>query len=308
MGKLALLTALSSFTSAAVVPRALRDYTIPQDAGLLGAVRALAITAKRATFLYGPPVAGGPSYPIGALALTRTTVDSVAVQLDSAPLLVGSGADAASATLHASKYDGLDTLEDYTKLYYGEWKASLPGGPNPGALTNYTQDLFFSMERLANSPYQIRRLNPSFDSLEFDIEDAVAKEVTGSTQGELLKAGRLFYADYRDQTSANYPATGTRYAAACDAYFYIDSNGDFLPLAIRPNAGSDLVYTPADSEGDWMLAKIMYNVNDSWFAQWNHLAATHEVVQIAYMAAIRTMSDDHPVLALLNHRMSFPRT
>ena len=166
--------------------------------------------------------------------------------------------------------------------------------------TNYTQDLLFSMERLSISPYQVRRLDPSSDSLEFEIDDSTAKAVSGMTLAQLLQAGRLFYADYRDQ--ANLTPT-TRYSAACDAYFYIDeSSGEFLPLAIRTNVGSNLIYTPKDSPNDWLLAKMMYNVNDFWFAQWNHLAGTHEVVQIAYMAAIRTLSEEHPVLAVLNRR------
>ena len=118
------------------------------------------------------------------------------------------------------------------------------------------------------------------------------------TLSELLQDGRLFYADYRDQ---NQLTRTSMYSAAVDAYFYIDRwSGDFLPLAIRTNVGANLIYTPEDSHADWMLAKMMYNVNDFWFSQWNHLAGTHEVVQIAYMAAIRTLSEDHPVLGMLN--------
>ena len=140
--------------------------------------------------------------------------------------------------------------------------------------------------------------DPSADTLQFRVDDRTAKEVMGSTLDRLFQAGRLFYADYRDQ--ADLPKT-SRYGAACDAYFYIEeSSGDFLPLAIRTNVGANLIYTPEDSPSDWLLAKIMLNANDFWFAQWMHLAQTHEVVQIAYMAAIRTLSEQHPVLALLN--------
>lgn len=202
------------------------------------------------------------------------------------------------------QYDGLRTLDDYTKLYDGRWEATLPGGPNPGVLTNYSQDLFFSMERLANSPYQVRRLDPTTDTLPFDVEDVVVRKLAAnSTLERLFHAGRLFYADYRDQNADNLTPTGTRYAASCDAYFYIHPEcGDFVPLAIRTNVGANLIYTPEDSFGDWMLAKIMLNANDFWFAQWHHLAQTHEVVQINYMAAIRTLSEQHPVLGLLNRR------
>ena len=198
-------------------------------------------------------------------------------------------------------YDGLDTLKDYTKLYPSEWKNTLPKGPLLGVETNYSQDLFFSMERLSISPYQVRRLDPSSDSLAFQIDDNTVTDISGMTLQQLFQAGRLFYADYRDQKSL---IPTSMYSAACDAYFYIDQfSGDFLPLAIRTNVGVSLIYTPQDSPSDWLLAKMMYNVNDFWFAQWNHLAGTHEVVQIAYMAAIRTLSEEHPVLTVLNRCM-----
>lgn len=191
----------------------------------------------------------------------------------------------------------MKTVEDYTLLYNGEWTNSLPKGPAPGVLANYSQDLFFSMERLANSPFAVRRLTSR--SLPFRVDDSVARQITGSTAQQLLSDRRLFYADYTNQ--AGLPASSGKYAAACDAFFYIDKrSGNFLPLAIRTNVGANLIYTPADSPADWMLAKIMYNINDFFYTQVNHLAATHEVIQIVWMAAIRTLSVDHPIYGLLD--------
>lgn len=188
-------------------------------------------------------------------------------------------------------------MGDYTLLYDGEWTHTLPNGPAPGVLTNYTQDLFFSMERLANSAFSVKRLAPGA-SLAFDVDDATAKNLTGSTLAQLLAAGRLFYADHSDQS--NLAKTSDKYGAACSAFFYIASSGDFLPLAIRTNTGADLVYTPADNPEDWLLAKILFNINDFFFNQVYHLAATHEVIQITWMAAIRTLSTEHPVYGLLD--------
>lgn len=274
----------------------LGDYSIPQNGDLL---RSTGVLAKQLTFLYGPPVAGGPAYPTGLLGLLKVTDDLAAIQLELTPEAAQALLDVTGSVAGVGKYDGLQTMEDYTQLYNGEWKNTLPNGPDPGVLTNYTNDLLFSMERLSNSPYQVRRLNPNADSLNFRVDDGIAKNLTGSTLQQLLSDGRLFYSDYRDQ--AELTQNLGKYSAAVDAYFYIDSkSGDFLPLAIRTNVGSNLIYTPADTANDWLLAKIMYNVNDFWFAQWNHLASTHEVVQIVWMAAIRTLSEQHPVQGLLN--------
>jgi hypothetical protein len=198
------------------------------------------------------------------------------------------------------QYDGLKTLRDYEGLYNGEWQASAgPNGVDPGMLTNYTQDLFFSMERLSLSPFAIRRLYPVHNGLPFDIPDEVCQNITGQTIAGLLVEGRLFYIDHSAQRHLN--KTPDKYVPACDAYFYISHDkGDLMPLAIRSDNEKDLIYTPLDAPNDWLLAKMMFNVNDFFFSQIHHLANTHYVADVVYQAAIRTMSRQHPVLAIIS--------
>jgi len=199
---------------------------------------------------------------------------------------------------------GIKTLSDYELLYKGQWKNSMPAGLDVGILSNYTDDLLFSMERLSVNPFTIRRLSPS-DSLPFTVEDTISSNITGITLQSLFNSGSLFYADHRYQASLQ--SINDRYAGACDAYFYVDTkSGNFLPLAIRTNVGNNLIYTPADSTNDWLLAKMMFNLNDFFQSQWYHLSATHNVVEIVYEAAYRTLSEDHPVMALLERRQFFP--
>jgi len=169
-----------------------------------------------------------------------------------------------------------------------------------GQLTNYTQDLLFSMERLSVNPYPVRRLNPIKDTLPFPVDTGSVQKLAGTDLQTLFKTGSLFYVDHSSQ--AKLPKTG-RYSAACEAYFYIHPQSkDFLPLAIKPNAGGNLVYTPLDQANDWLLAKIMFNVNDLFHGQGYHLVNSHAVAEIVHQAAIRTLSDDHPILAVLNRR------
>ena len=301
---LALGAVLPSEVSCLAVPRpklmsraALTAYVLPQnDTGVT--YRPANISVKQAGFQYGAPVAGGPFYPTGSLAATRIAADQAAIQADQNPITAAIQTDTQESVSAAASYNGLRTLNDYAQVYNGHFKTTLPNGPLPGMLTNYTQDLLFSMERLSISPYAIRRLNPALDTLQFSVDDGTALKLTTMTLVQLFQAGRLFYADYRDQLLLT---PNDRFTAAVDAFFYISpTSGQFLPLAIRSNVGAGLIYTPADSPSDWLLAKIMYNANDFWFAQWNHLAGTHEVVQIAYLAAMRSLSDLHPVLGLLN--------
>lgn len=175
----------------------------------------------------------------------------------------------------------------------------MPSGPYPGILANYTDDLLFSMAQLSENPFRIVRV-PRHALLPFAVLNA--ERIAGQTLPALQDAGRLFFADFLDQ--AHLHKTAGKHSAACQAYFYLHPvSEDFLPLAIKPKVkGSDLVYTPEDLPNDWLLAKMMFNVNSFWHAQWYHLAATHVVAEIVYLSAIRTLSDEHPIMAILHRR------
>ncbi|KAH8666967.1 lipoxygenase [Xylariales sp. PMI_506] len=283
-----------------------QSYTITPSS--TDPLRSANLDIVRTSFQYGAPIAGGPYYPSGLLGAAKSGLDIVDFLSEFTPELALMGLDITKATLDVEKastysYNGLQTLDDYVELYKGEWQNTIPDGVDQGMLTNYTQDLLFSMQRLSSSPYQIRRLNSAADTLPFTIDNNTTTQITGLNLQQLFQQGRLFYADYRDQ--ANLTASPGHYAATCDAYFYIHpASGNFLPLAIRSNLGPDLIYTPLDDPNDWLLAKVMFNVNDFWFAQWNHFAATHEVLQIVWAAAIRSISQEHPIYAIL-YRLTY---
>lgn len=59
-------------------------YTIPQLA-TDPAARASAINVTRAGFLYGPPLAGGPSFPTGDLGNAKIAFDVMAQQSEFVP-------------------------------------------------------------------------------------------------------------------------------------------------------------------------------------------------------------------------------
>lgn len=193
-------------------------------------------------------------------------------------------------------------MEDYHLLYEGQWQGSVPTGIASGELANFTSDLLFAMERLSSNPYSIRRLHPLVDSLPFELDNEVVIALTGSYLTALHKDGLLFFVDHSYQK--DYPTTKGRYVAGCQAYFYLDlRSNQLLPLAIKTNVGSDLIYTPLDEENDWLLAKAMFNQNDLFHGQIFHLANSHAVAEIVHHAALRSMSGKHPVLALLDRLM-----
>lgn len=157
------------------------------------------------------------------------------------------------------------------------------------------------MERLSVNSYSVRRLHPTADVLPFEIDSVISRKVTGVDIRTLHRAGRLFYADHSYQ--ARYPTVAGKYTAACSAYFYLHPvSSQFLPLAIKTNVGSDLIYTPLDDEKDWLLAKMMFNMNDLFHGQIFHLANSHAICEVVNLAALRTLGSDHPVMGLLDRR------
>jgi len=161
------------------------------------------------------------------------------------------------------------------------------------------------MERLSTNPYVVRRLHPKNDTLPFLVEIEVVRSIAGGLSlSELHTLGRLFIADHSMQRK--YPINPGRWAAACSAYFFIHpASGEFLPLAIRTNVETDLIYTPLDDPNDWMFAKMAFEMNDLFHGQIFHLAATHDVAEPVHLAALRTMSEKHPIRGFLDRRKRY---
>jgi hypothetical protein len=158
------------------------------------------------------------------------------------------------------------------------------------------------MERLSQNSFPLQLVRPG-DVLPFSVPDNVSIALSGLSLDELQSSGLLFMVDHSYQ--ARYPKTTLnppRYGAACTAYFFIHpSSGDFLPL--QTNVGANLLYTPLDSPTDWLLGKMIFNVNDMFHAQMFHLTVTHDVSEGVHLAALRTLSEHHPVMLLLEQMM-----
>ncbi|KAJ8126428.1 hypothetical protein O1611_g7211 [Lasiodiplodia mahajangana] len=273
--------------------------------------RAAAIDVKRKGWLYSEYPMGVAYYPTGTLA-NKTIAKDQESWLPPIADLQSAISDETTVALDAiNAKGGLNKLEDYTKLYDGQWPKAFPDGPFPGMLTNFTDDRLFSMMRLSASPYRLKRVQLS-DPLLFPVDDAAA--ITGLSLKQLQAQGRLFLEDFSEMKELT---PTDKFGAGCQGYFYIHpKSGDFLPLAIRPlvkgREDSALVYTPKDSPTDWLLAKFIMNQNDGWHTTWAHITQSHSaaegiidsgVITAPYLAAIRTLSDDHPVMVILNRGM-----
>jgi hypothetical protein len=81
------------------------------------------------------------------------------------------------------------------------WEYSLTDGVAPGMLTNWTQDLLFSMERLSNNPYIVQRVHPKKKdiSLPFEMESGLSENLTTISLTQFHYTGRLFVAKHSIQ-------------------------------------------------------------------------------------------------------------
>ncbi|GAP92530.1 putative manganese lipoxygenase protein [Rosellinia necatrix] len=275
--------------------------------GLLNLIpRALEIEEKRKGWLYGTFPFGVAPYPYGKLA-DKVIADDRAIW---APPVFELGATIVKETKLAAEgviaAGGFNSLDDYYKVYENQWTTSLPDGPLPGMLTNHTDDRTFSMMRLSSVPYRLHRVKVD-QPLLFPVDDEVVKSITGQTLEGLHAQGRLFSEDFAEMRLQE--ATPA-YGAGCQAYFYIDDAGDFLPLAIKlivkDREDSALVYTPKDIKDEWLFAKMTINANDGWHSTWGHTTLSHASAEAPYLAAIRSLSDNHPVMGLLQRIENTP--
>ncbi|KAK1447540.1 manganese lipoxygenase [Colletotrichum melonis] len=290
-------TALSP-TTVSTQQAAPTKYTLPNEDNDLSS-RAEEIKLKQQVITYGEPLIGDTSFfPNGSLGTQISLRDQSLWLKDSEHVARFAINESAAALEDITKHGGLKRLEDFKILYDGHWSGSVPGGIAKGQFSNFTSDLLFAMERLSTNPYIIRRLTYRKDKLPFPLDDKTVRKITGTTLDSLHRDGRLFLADHSYQKK--YFAQQGRYSAACQALFYLDKRSDhFLPLAIKTNVGADLTYTPLDTTNEWLLAKIMFNVNDFFHGQVYHLLNSHDVAEIVYLAALRTLSSRHPVLNLM---------
>lgn len=261
--------------------------------------RAAAIQTKRKGWLYEDYPIGGAFYPTGTLAnktISEQQTQWFPIVIEHSQVIAKESEAVLAGIIAAGNFSSLD---DYANTYVNQWNMSLPRGPMLGMLTNYTDDRLFSMMRLSATPYKIQRVQRR-DSFLFPVENA-ASITGGLSLADLRAQGRLFSTDF--SRLKELPSSG-QYGAGCQAYFYIDKAGDFLPLAVKPivkgREKSALVYTPQDEPADWLLAKMLLNQNDGYHSTWAHVGQSHSAAEAPYLAAIRSLSDDHPVMGILN--------
>jgi hypothetical protein len=158
--------------------------------------RAAAVAVRREGFVYGPSLIGeASSFLNGTLGNARVDADMALWQVDRNAIDAAVASDVKIISAAIAAKGGLKSLDDYVQiLYTDQWKSSDPLAQAPGIMTNYTQDLLFSMERLSQNPFPLRLVKPQ-DPLPFQLADDLTTKIAGVTLKTLQASGSLFVVD-----------------------------------------------------------------------------------------------------------------
>jgi arachidonate 5-lipoxygenase len=99
-----------------------------------------------------------------------------------------------------------------------------------------------------------------------------------------------------------------RWAPASRCLLYLDDSQRLRPIAIQlgRHPEKDPVFTPNDSEHDWLAAKIFLRCSEGNTHQMiGHALRTHFVVEPFVMATMRNLPDPHPVYKLLRRHFRY---
>lgn len=99
------------------------------------------------------------------------------------------------------------------------------------------------------------------------------------------------------------PRNGPHFVSDSIAMLYVRASGQLVPIAIQLGQSpgpENPIWTPNDSEEDWLLAKMCINATDSHYqAIYSHLVQTHFLLESLTLSMHRQLPPNHPVYKLL---------
>ena len=119
-----------------------------------------------------------------------------------------------------------------------------------------------------------------------------------------FQAGHIYYVDYPYFEGIKVAENGDpRYVTSPLAMFYVRASGDFVPIAIQIRdvpAEDNPIFTPSDSEMDWMLAKtFLKNTDIHVQTLYHHVTRAHLFMEALSIALLRQLPPNHPVFKVL---------
>ncbi|GLD95608.1 hypothetical protein PINS_up004285 [Pythium insidiosum] len=253
---------------------------------------------------------GGVNYPLynGPMWIPGSLTTQIQQQELAAISNFRRGSNTKAVMLAAKWAKDFDTLEDYTAFY--DDVAGLIEKP----LAADNSDVAFGAQRLAIKGFIMRAVKtdeflkkPHHQSKKWiaqqdlSLKDEQLAQVCGAgvTRAKIREQNKLFVSEYDQVSQYNDPKQPQKYVADVLGFFCFNSDKQqLLPVEIRV-LQTGLAYTPFDTEEEWTLAKMALEAAEISYQNMQHMAETHAMTIPIRVEAYRTMSDEHPVFALL---------
>jgi len=130
----------------------------------------------------------------------------------------------------------------------------------------------------------------------------------GDTLEKAIQDGRVYMVDYEILEGIpfyghNDESVENRYTCSALGLFYVKGSADIVPIAVQFHqvpSDTNPIWTPNDSELDWIYAKMWLRNADTQFHQMiTHLLRTHLFMEPISLASWRNLPSLHPVWKLL---------
>ncbi|XP_068721239.1 allene oxide synthase-lipoxygenase protein-like [Montipora capricornis] len=200
-------------------------------------------------------------------------------------------------------FDSWDSFDDYRKAFVAFV------GDVPPASDHWRDDSFYGAHYLNGcNPDTIRRCT------EIPAKFPVTQELVGNLldEGDTLQRaiedGRVYMVDFKilediPLYGENDEKLERRYACPAMGLFYVTGSKEIVPIAIQfyqEPSETNPIWTPNDSEMDWIYAKMwLRNADSQWHQIITHLLRCHLFMEPFAVACWRQLPCLHPVWKLL---------
>lgn len=199
-------------------------------------------------------------------------------------------------------FESWNNLDDFRKIL----KIPYGGVPKIVEADRWMTDRVFGWMFLNGcNPNVVERCEKLPDN--FPVTEEMVKMALdrGLTLEQEMKEGHFYLVNYKELDGITFSGgeEGSGYTAEPLALFYVKSSGDLVPVAIQllqQPGETNPIWTPSDSEYDWLQAKMWLRNADYYIHQIsNYILKTHLVMEAFAVAAWRQLPSIHPVFKVL---------
>ncbi|XP_078689697.1 arachidonate 12-lipoxygenase, 12R-type-like [Branchiostoma floridae x Branchiostoma belcheri] len=170
----------------------------------------------------------------------------------------------------------------------------------PQGMENWWFDKVFGQQRLQGLVPNLIKLCTEIPTSLNITEEMVKPVLKDTSLKQALQDRRLYLTDLTMLKGVK--CIDGNVLCAPMALFFVDDEGDLMPIAIQlfPYSQKVLVFLPTDPPYTWLLAKMWYNLAEaSWHLACGNFGFSRLAMESVALCAHRNLAQSHPVFRLL---------